>query len=149
MSDDTLLKNFAGGGIGAIVLGVAYMGYKCLQGRNCHSHSGCIDIKVSSPHKEKEHFVVDVPPARTPAPSVEIKLNKAEATLGKAEATLGKAEATLGKVLQTEATLGKVLQTEATLGKVLQTEATATMLDNPELSACKASSSEFVAVKAT
>lgn len=71
MSDDTLLKNFAGGGIGAVVLGVVYVGYKCFQGRNCKSHSGCIDIQVSSPHKEKEHFTVDVPPARTPSPSLE------------------------------------------------------------------------------
>ena len=72
MSDDTLLKNFAGGGIGAVVLGVIYMGYKCFQGRNCKSHSGCIDIQVSSPHKEKqEHFVVEVPPARTPVSSLE------------------------------------------------------------------------------
>lgn len=71
MSDDTLLKNFAGGGIGAVVIGALYLSYKCFQGRNCHSRSGCIDIQVSSPHKEKDHFTVEIPPARTPVSSLE------------------------------------------------------------------------------
>lgn len=75
MSDDgALLKNLAGGGIGATVLGVAIFFYRFFQKRGCRSKSGCISFEVSTPHEgstKEEHFHIEIPPTRTPVPSVE------------------------------------------------------------------------------
>ena len=70
MSDEGMLwKNLAGGGIGATVLGCVFLVYKIFQKRGCKSKSGCITFEVSTP--KEDHFHIEIPPTRTPVPSLE------------------------------------------------------------------------------
>jgi hypothetical protein len=107
MSDDTLLKNLAGGGIGATVLGSIFLLYKCLQKRGLKSKSGCISFELTTPHdiQQQEHFHIEIPTSRTPIPSVNSVIETSQH------------ETTLGKGLQHKATLGKGLQHETTVEK--------------------------------
>jgi hypothetical protein len=83
MSDGfSMLQGLAGGGVGAVVLGSLFLLYKCFQGRSCHSKSGCISLDLSSPKGKGEsfehtnqHYAHEIPTARTPAPSLEVKVN--------------------------------------------------------------------------
>lgn len=45
------------GGLGSIVLGCAFLLFKCCKGRKFHTKSGCIDIELSaevSPEEREE-----------------------------------------------------------------------------------------------
>jgi len=77
MSDDSaLLKNLAGGGIGATVLGACFLLYRFFQKRSCKSKSGCVSFEMSTPHEsntKQEHFHIEIPTTRTPVPSLQIE----------------------------------------------------------------------------
>jgi hypothetical protein len=75
MSDANFLMNLAGGGIGACVLGVSFMLYKCFNNiRRCHSKSGCIDINIDNATPKRNEVNDSFQPPRTPVPSLEVKV---------------------------------------------------------------------------
>lgn len=64
-----LLQGLTTGGVGAVIVAVLIVLYKCLQKRRIKSHSGCIDFEISdSPQPTPPP---PTPVARTPVPSAE------------------------------------------------------------------------------
>lgn len=64
-----LLQGLTTGGVGAVIVAVLIVLYRCLQKRRIKSHSGCIDFEISdSPTPPPPP---PTPLARTPIPSVE------------------------------------------------------------------------------